>query len=230
MMFSLWINNYIVNISLIITFCLSLFLVIFPELDISFSELFFSEENGFIYRKNFLIYQLYKLLPFLTKLFTVICLLGLVYIAIKYRNFKKIIRSGIFFLFITAIVSPGLVVNDVFKENFGRARPRQVEEFNGIKKFTRAFEVSDQCKHNCSFSSGHAAMGYFFSAVAYTANLLYFNKIYIAGIVFGSLVGLSRIMMGGHFLSDVVVSAFIVLFFNHIIFILWQILIRNLKK
>ena len=230
MMFSLWINNYLVNTSLIITAFLALLLVIFPQLDVSFSELFFSRENGFIYRKNFLVYQTYKFLPFLTKLFTLICLLYLAYITIKYRNFGKVVRSGIFFLFITAIISPGLIVNEVFKENFGRARPRQVEEFNGSKEFTRAFEVSDQCKHNCSFSSGHAAMGYFFSAIAYTANLLYFNKIYSAGIVFGSLVGLSRIMMGGHFLSDVVVSAFIVLFFNHIIFILWQMLIRNLKK
>lgn len=230
MMFSLWINNYLVNISLITTAFLSILLTIFPELDLSFSELFFSEENGFLYRKNFLVYQIYKLLPFLTKSFTLICLLYLAYAAIKYRNFRKVIRSGVFFLVITAIISPGLVVNEVFKENFGRARPRQIEQFNGSKEFTRAFEMTNQCKHNCSFSSGHAAMGYFFSAIAYTTNLLYFSRVYLTGIVFGSIVGLSRIMMGGHFLSDVTVSAFIVLFLNHIIFILWQILIRYLKK
>lgn len=230
MMFSLWINNYLVNTILIITAFLALLLTIFPELDVSFSELFFSVENGFIYKKNFLVYQIYKLLPWLTKLFVLFCVIYLVYITIKYRSLKKIIRSGVFFLFITAIVSPGLIVNEGFKENFGRARPSQIEEFNGTKDFTRAFKISNQCEHNCSFSSGHAAMGYFFSAIAYTTSLLYFNRIYIAGVVFGSIVGLSRIMMGGHFLSDVVVSAFIVLFFNHIIFILWQMLLRNLKK
>ena len=231
MMFSLWINNYLVNTILIITAFLALLLVIFPELDVSFSELFFSiEKNSFIYKKKFLVYQIYKLLPWLTKLFVLVCVIYLVYITIKYRSLKKIIRSGVFFLFITAIVSPGLIVNEGFKENFGRARPNQIEEFNGTKDFTRAFKISNQCEHNCSFSSGHAAMGYFFSAIAYTTSLLYFNRIYISGVVFGSIVGLSRIMMGGHFLSDVVVSAFIVLFFNHIIFILWQMLLRNLKK
>lgn len=229
-MFSLWINNYVVNISLIITAFLSLLPIIFPELDIFCSKIFFSTENGFIYRKNFLVYQIYKLLPLLTKLFIFGCLLYLSFITIKYRSFRKIVTSGVFFLVITAIISPGLIVNTAFKENFGRARPSRVEEFGGTKKFTRAFQISDQCEHNCSFSSGHAAMGYFFSAIAYGANLIYFNKIYIAGIVFGSFVGLSRIMMGGHFLSDVVVSAFIVLFINHVIFILWQMLIRNLKK
>jgi lipid A 4'-phosphatase len=230
MMPRLWINNYLVNTILIITGFLSLLLVIFPGLDISFSEFFFSTENGFIYRKNFLVYQIYQLLPFLTKLFILVCLLYLAYIAIKHKNLKKIIRSGVFFLFITATISPGLIVNEVFKENFGRARPRNIEEFNGTQHFTKAFKLSNQCERNCSFSSGHAAMGYFFSAIAYTTSLLYFNKIYIVGVVFGSMVGLSRVMMGGHFLSDVIVSALIVLFFNHIIFILWQMLLRNLKK
>jgi lipid A 4'-phosphatase len=229
-MLSLWINNYLINASLIILAFLTVLLVIFPELDINFSELFFSREYGFIYKKNFLVYQIYKLLPFLTKLFIVFCILYLVYIIIKHKSLKKIIQSGVFLLVITAIVSPGFIINEVFKENFGRARPNQIKEFNGTKNFTRAFEMTNQCEHNCSFSSGHAAMGYFFSAIAYTTNLLYFNKIYITGIVFGSFVGLSRIMMGGHFLSDIVVSAFIVLFFNHLIFILWKMLVKTLRK
>lgn len=229
-MFSLWINNYLVNISLIITAFLTFLLILFPEVDISFSQFFFSEESGFIYQENFLVYQLYALLPLLTKLFILVCLLYLVYLIVKYRSYKRILRSGVFFLVIAAAISPGLVVNEVFKENFGRARPRHIEEFNGKREFTGAFTMSDQCKRNCSFSSGHAAMGYFLTAIAYTTNLLYFNRIYLIGIVFGSLVGLSRIVMGGHFLSDVLASAFVVLFLDHVIFILWQMLIKNLKK
>lgn len=229
-MFSLWINNYLVNISLTITAFLTFLLVLFPEIDISFSQLFFSGERGFIYQENFVVYQLYALLPLLTKLFILVCLLYLVYLIVKYRSYKRILRSGVFFLVIAAAISPGLVVNEVFKENFGRARPRHIEEFNGKREFTGAFTMSDQCKRNCSFSSGHAAMGYFLTAIAYTTNLLYFNRIYLIGIVFGSLVGLSRIVMGGHFLSDVLASAFVVLFLDHVIFILWQMLIKNLKK
>lgn len=229
-MFSLWINNYLVNISLIITAFLTLLLIVFPEVDISFSRLFFSQEDRFIYKENFLVYQLYVLLPLLTKLFILVCLLYLVYLVVKYRSYKRILRSGVFFLVIAAAIAPGFVVNEVFKENFGRARPRHIQEFKGEKEFTGAFKMSAQCERNCSFSSGHAAMGYFLTAIAYTTNLLYFNRIYLTGIVFGSLVGLSRIIMGGHFLSDVLASAFVVLFLDHVIFILWQMLIRNLKK
>lgn len=229
-MLSPWINNYVVNISLIITAFLTLLITTFPELDISFSRLFFFEKNGFIYKKNFLVYQIHALLPLLTKLFSLICLIYLVYVAIKHSSYKKILRSGVFFLVVAAAISPGFVVNEVFKENFGRARPRHIEEFNGTKAFTKAFTISNQCERNCSFSSGHAAMGYFVTAIAYTTNLLYFNRIYLAGILFGSLVGFSRIVMGGHFLSDVLASAFVVLFLDHVVFILWQMLIRNLKK
>ena len=229
-MFSLWINNHIVNISIISNAFFVFVLIIFPELDISFSELFFVKLLGFAYRDNFLVEQTYKILPLLTKLFLLICIVFLMFNFFKYRNIKKVISSGAFFLLISAVLSPGFIVNEVFKENFGRARPHQITKFNGKQNFTRAFEISKQCKHNCSFSSGHAAMGYFFSAAAYTAKALYFNKIYIAGVMFGSTVGFSRILMGAHFLSDVVVSAFIVLFFNHITFILWQRLLKNLKK
>ncbi len=223
-------KNYLVNISLIITAFLTFLLILFPEVDISFSQLFFSKESGFIYQENFVVYQLYALLPLLTKLFILVVLLYLVYLIVKYRSYKRILRSGVFFLVIAATISPGLVVNEVFKENFGRARPRHIKEFNGKREFTGAFTMSDQCKRNCSFSSGHAAMGYFFTAIAYTTNLLYFNRIYLIGIVFGSLVGLSRIVMGGHFLSDILASAFVVLFLDYVIFILWQMLIKNLKK
>ena len=253
------INSHIVNISLIITGFLSFLLVIFPELDLSFSQIFFTEEGGFLYKRNFIVYKVYKFLPWVTKIFAAGCVLWLVYIGFKGRNDRhpegaerpwgspasrdcyasltlarndgyKIIRSGVFFLFISAIIGPGLVVNTVFKENFGRARPAQIEFFNGTKEFTPAFKITGQCDTNCSFSSGHAAMGFFFTALAYIAGALYFNKIYLAGLVFGSAVGLSRIMMGGHFLSDVAVSAFVVLFLNHIIFILWQKVVVSLKK
>jgi lipid A 4'-phosphatase len=260
------VNSHFVNISLIIAAFFSVLLVIFPELDIAFSSIFFEDSDGFVHKGNFFVYQIYKILPLFTKIFTVFCLFYLVYIGTKntslrgaqgatwqFRkaalltpeigssptasrndgsifNFGKVVRSGVFFLFIAAIIGPGIVVNSVFKENFGRARPAQITVFKGAKEFTPAFKITDQCEKNCSFSSGHAAMAFFFSALAYVFGMAYFNMIYASGLLFGSAVGLSRIMMGGHFLSDVIVSAFLVLFLNHIIFILWQRVIKNSKR
>jgi len=52
-MLSLWINNSIINASLIILAFLTVLLVIFPELDIHFSELFFLEKMVLYTKKTF---------------------------------------------------------------------------------------------------------------------------------------------------------------------------------
>jgi lipid A 4'-phosphatase len=146
----------------------------------------------------------------------------MIYLYVRYKQPKLILTSWAFFLFTTALIAPGLIVNTVLKDNFGRARPSQIQEFNGTKKFTAAFVMTNQCDENCSFSSGHAAMGFYFSALAYVAAGLYFSRIYMITIIFGSMVGLSRIIMGGHFASDVIISGFIVLLFNHLIYLCWK--------
>jgi len=216
------INNRLVNISLIAFGFLSLILVIFPSFDIQISELFYSKEFGFKYEEQYAVVLFYKAVPILTKTFVLVCTLYLLYILIKFKNLKKALSSWAFFLIISSIIAPGITVNSLLKDNFGRARPREIVEFGGTKEFSRAFAISDQCPKNCSFSSGHAAMGYSFSSIAYVAGSLYFARIYITSIFFGSIVGLSRIMMGGHFASDVIISAFLVLLLNHLIYLLWK--------
>ena len=216
------INNRLVNITLIAIGFFSLVFVIFPNLDIEVSSLFYSEKLGFLYKEQAIVVLFYKAVPILTKSFVLVCALYLLYILIKFKNFKKTLSSWAFFLIISAIIAPGITVNSLLKDNFGRARPREIIEFGGNKEFSCAFSFSDQCPRNCSFSSGHAAMGYSFSSIAYVAGNLYFSRIYIAGIFFGSIVGLSRIIMGGHFASDVIISAFLVLLLNHLIYLLWK--------
>lgn len=216
------INNRLVNISLIVFGFLSLVFIIFPNFDIKISELFYSEEFGFKHKEQLIAVLFYNMVPILTKTFVFVCILYLLYTLIKFKSFKKTLSSWAFFLIISAVIAPGITVNSLLKENFGRARPREIVEFGGTKDFSRAFAISDQCPRNCSFSSGHAAMGYYFSSIAYVARSLYFTRIYITSIFFGSIVGLSRVIMGGHFASDVIISAFLVLLLNHLIYLLWK--------
>ncbi len=223
------INNRLVNISLIVFGSLSLIFVIFPNLDIEISGLFYSQGFGFTYKEQPIVVLFYKTIPILTKTFVLVCVLYLLYILIKFKSIKKTLSSWAFFLIISAIIAPGITVNSLLKENFGRARPRELVEFGGNKNFSRAFVISDQCPKNCSFTSGHAAMGYYLSSIAYVAGSLYFARIYIASIFFGSAVGLSRIIMGGHFASDVIISAFLVLLLNHLIYLLWTKKTSELK-
>lgn len=216
------INNKLVNTTLVTSGIFTLTLVLFPNLDLTISSFFYTAGEGFSYKNQFLVEFFFRLVPVLTNIFIGICAFYAIYIVVKHRSLKIFLRSGVFFLLITSLIGPGLVVNSLLKENFGRARPKQITEFNGKKDFSTAFAISDQCATNCSFSSGHAAMSFYLSAIAYVVSTLYFTKLYLFGLFFGGFVGLSRIVAGGHFASDVIASAFIVLFLNHLIYLLWK--------
>lgn len=221
-------NSILVNITLVISFTMSILFFLFPEYDIAVSEYFFDHDSGFIGKNNQIYNFIFYSVPFITKclayIFAIFPIIALV------KNWpirpsvflKEYVASKSFYLLIVLILGPGLIVNYALKENFGRARPHQVEEFSGDKHFSRAFVVSDQCESNCSFSSGHAAMAFYFTAFAFVIRTALSNTVFIAGIVFGSLVGYVRIIMGGHFISDVVFSAFIVVLVNYLVFLRWD--------
>lgn len=228
------INRPLIYSSIFISCALTLVLTFLPHFDIKFNELFYSEVSGFIYKRNWLVEFFYLSIPILTKYFLIFLALLLTYKALKFSDFKNLMSSYVIYLLIAAALGPGLIVNYVLKENFYRARPSQIEYFNGSKNFSKAFVISDQCDTNCSFSSGHAAMAFYFTSLAYALviarknkasnnNLkLNFTSVYTLGIIFGSLVGLSRILMGRHFLSDVTTSCAIVLIINHLLYECWK--------
>ena len=112
------------------------------------------------------------------------------------------------YLLLVLVLGAGMIVNGVFKEDFGRARPRDIVEFGGSKIFTPAFVVSHECDSNCSFSSGDGAGAFF--ALALALALSRKRAVLLSAFAYGALVSYSRIASGAHFLSDCVVS-----FFHH---------------
>ncbi len=179
----------------------------YPEIDLWFSGLFFQAGHGFYLHDAWLvkwIYALFRDLPYLW-----IPLLIWLWVAswIWARHAEQRTRRFLLFLFLALAVGPGLLVNAILKGESGRARPHLIEQFGGEKTFTPPFTLADQCESNCSFVSGHASMGFYFIALAWTlgnARWLYY------GIGIGAVVGFGRIVQGGHFLSDVIFSYFAV--------------------
>jgi lipid A 4'-phosphatase len=125
------------------------------------------------------------------------------------RNLAGIDGRRVFFLLLVLAIGPGLIVNTTLKDNFGRARPRDVIEFGGAKQFTPPFFVSRECNTNCSFASGDAAGGFF--ALALALALSRRRAVFVAALAFGTVISLSRIATGAHFFSDTVVSFFVML-------------------
>lgn len=233
------INKCIIYISITLSGLIVVLLAYNPTIDINCSYTFYDHDLGFIYRNNFFVQFLFHLIPWLT--ISSSCILLIFYFVARYLQ-NILLQKSIIYIIFTALIGPGFVVNYILKEYMGRARPVQVKEFGGNRSFTNALHIANQCEHNCSFSSGHAAMGYSYTSIAYAMSLyaqrksnsnklkilnklsfnMYINCTYIFGIILGSIVGVSRILMGGHFLSDVVASCFIILTINHALYLLWR--------
>ena len=186
---------------------ISLLLVAFPGVDLRVSRLFY--DDGFYMADQAWARLLHASVPWF-----VIGSLGLAAAAYALNRFlgwnllgmegKKLV-----YLLLVLAFGAGLVVNATFKSEFGRARPRDLVEFGGSARFTPAYVPSSNCSRNCSFSSGDGAGAFFALAFAATANRRRTFRAAAAG--FGILVSASRIASGAHFLSDTVVSFFVML-------------------
>jgi membrane-associated PAP2 superfamily phosphatase len=113
-------------------------------------------------------------------------------------------RKTVFVLLLLAL-GPGLVVNVLLKDQLGRARPREVIEFGGSHQFSQCWQ-SGTSGANSSFPSGHAAIAFFLMApwfVLRDEKKKIAAGFLTAGLVFGSLVGIARMLQGGHFATDI---------------------------
>lgn len=196
------VNTKLVNINLLILTAIIFVLALFPNLDLGFSEFFYEESGGFVYKNKPAVLFFFKLMPIITSFIVI----GLIIYFIFQKFFPYCKNRAIYIAFSIAL-GPGLLTNFVLKENIGRARPAQIKEFGGGASFSSVLKNSDQCISNCSFPSGHASSAFQISAFAYALvgikkSRKLFNYIYSGSFFFGILVGLSRIAAGGHFLSD----------------------------
>jgi lipid A 4'-phosphatase len=111
------------------------------------------------------------------------------------------------YVLLCLLLGPGLLVNVVLKDNWGRARPSQTVEFGGTQAYSPPFTRSDQCVRNCSFVSGEVSLGFWWLAFAFAAPGRYRTGLAAVAIATGTFFGLIRVAEGGHFLSDAVMSA-----------------------
>jgi lipid A 4'-phosphatase len=135
-------------------------------------------------------------------------LVFLLLLRLLHPSLQKIKLKGVIYFLCVLIIVPVLIINVVFKDHFGRPRPRDVQQFGGSHVFQPAWSISRECDTNCSFVCGDCSAVFVFWA------LLPFFKTRRGKLIGGSVIfllgcyyGLIRIGQGGHFLSDVVFSA-----------------------
>jgi len=186
-------------------------LVAFPQIDLAVAGAFYDPAGGFILKNQPLVRLVYDIVPWISRVVLAALLVFLLLARSTHRRHPFFLahRKAMTYLLLVALVGPLLLVNGVFKEYWGRARPSQIEQFGGERQFTRAAVPADQCRKNCSFVSGHASTGFFFLAPAFVYTRR--RRMWlVTGSTAGLLVGFVRIVQGGHFLSDVIFSGIVV--------------------
>lgn len=183
-----------------------IFFLAFPFIDLKIASLYFNGEH-FIYGNNSFVRFVYDLFARIHIVYLLIFIGGL-FFSIKVK--RPALKSHYSYLLLSLILGPGLLVNTILKDNtLGRPRPVHIQEFNAEMKYVAPFVYSGECKKNCSFVSGHAAIGFFLMAMAWIRQ----RRIWLVfGVILGAFVGYIRIVQGGHFLSDVVFAGWFTYF------------------
>jgi lipid A 4'-phosphatase len=178
------------------------FFELFPNTDLVIAAMTWNPEEQFKYANLAWVQISYLVFSKIHFLYLIV----LIYFVIAQKiSSKKNNRLRVYagFLLVSLILGPGLVVNQVFKENWGRARPREVVNFGGSNRYTPPLQISQECDGNSSFVSGHAAGAFFILSLVWVFR---HRRWLWLGMLSGGLVGLGRVLQGGHFLSDIVFS------------------------
>lgn len=191
-----------------LTVFFSVFFFALPELDLWLASFFYEPSRGFFSPENWWLAIPYYGMPRLSQLTALVLIVGWLgsFVIKRWLSIRRVFG----FLLAAALIGPHLVVGVGLKDQFGRARPANVEQFGGQEVFTPAFVLSDQCQRNCSFVSAHVASAAFLMAFGWFASSKIRRRFLGFGAVFAAVLGLARMAQGGHFLSDVVLPYFFV--------------------
>ncbi|MDB2414427.1 phosphatase PAP2 family protein [Rickettsiales bacterium] len=210
---------------LVIATLVAILFVLFPQIDLFISGLFYSQERGFYLNRHPIFTAIHDLTRIIAISLGVIYILGAALPYFTKKPLFNIERKYYIYAFLVLTIGAGLIVNGVFKENWGRARPLQTENFGGDKIFTPAFIISDQCEGNCSFTSGDPSVG--FSLFAWCFILRRKFIAYAASFGLGTILGATRVIQGAHFFSDVIFSG---VFLYITAYILYKLLSKICNK
>lgn len=139
---------------------------------------------------------------------------------------RKMFISGraVVFLIATLALAPGLMVNVVLKDHWGRPRPIDVAQFGGDQKFMAWWDPRGACPSNCSFVSGDVAGAFWTIAPAALAPPQWRALAYGAALALGTGMAIIRVMAGGHFVSDTIfagVFTFLIIWVVHGLIYRW---------
>ena len=183
------------------------------DLDRELASLFYRPRNAdspWPYARMPIGRLVYRSAAFLTAALSLTALGGMAWGFMRRRQ-SHYRRYAVFVLLAVAL-GPGLAINGLLREHWGRPRPRQTEQFGGEYAHHHAHQPgpSRKCK---SFPCGHSSVGFVFCVFYFLIRRSRRKTAFLAlavSILLGLVLGVARMADGGHFCSDVLWSGYIV--------------------
>lgn len=175
-----------------------------PNSDLAISRIVYN--NGFQWENSWGIAAVQASISTLAVLFFFVAILGLI-LTLYGRTLFQVTPRLWAFVAGLYILAPGVLVNGILTNFWGRAHPTDITEFGGSDQFSPALRISDQCAQNCSFVSIEAALATAFAiSLALLARMLpkglLQTRILKAILWVTALAILLPVIDGSHFLSD----------------------------
>ncbi|MBT5414563.1 MAG: phosphatase PAP2 family protein [Rhodospirillaceae bacterium] len=218
-------NARLIAILLAIGLPLAVLLSVEPGLDRWATGLFYDSERGFVASYTEPWITLRKLLKVAGVGLALVLLASVAHRVLRRSYLWVLDWRAIAYIIAVIALGPGLIVNGVLKEHWGRARPSHTVDFGGAKTYSPPLVIADQCDGNCSFVSGDAAWGFAFVTFGFLGRTRRQRLVgFAGGLAFGTTMGLLRIAQGGHYLSDIFYSGLITV---GLAWLLYDLLIRR---
>jgi lipid A 4'-phosphatase len=194
----------------------------FPQIDLWASGAFYAPGHGFVLAADRMLVAFRNSADVLVVLAVIVLLTSVAIKLARPERPSPIAPNAVLFLLWSLVLGPGLLVNLILKDHWGRPRPSMVAAFGGGSPYVPVWEVSDFCSRNCSFVGGEPSSAAWLVGVALILPGRWRLPAVIVAAVYALLVGLNRIAFGGHFLSDVLLAyglTFLVMALLHRLFV-----------
>jgi lipid A 4'-phosphatase len=190
------------------------------DLDLQVAALFYRSGNGnpnvWLWHHGWLFDNLFRY----ATVFTVSIAVAALLIALSGYAWQALRpwQKPAFFIVLVIALGPGLVVNLVFKNHWGRPRPVHISEFGGQYAYVPPLKIGNS--PDKSFPCGHCSVGFMFFAL-YFLSLKRKTIYFMLTMLFALMMALTRMAAGGHFISDFLWSGYLVFLVSWLIYYGW---------
>ena len=195
------------SVALLIAAVLGVIFYQFPQIDIAVSQFFYRNGAWVIDGRAPVMWWCYHALPTLGQVLMMgILVLWILSFSKKFSRFAPR-RRYFAFLVVATLLGP-VTITESLKSFYSRPRPINTQIFGGELPFRPAFRLVDKIGKNRAFVSGHVAASTMIFAFFWFVPKVRRRRLFAYLSLFPIVVGIARIVVGGHYLSDCIFGFF----------------------